>query len=374
MATIIILNEKNKLAILKIMIDINNHYSERLPKAFKIIQKTARFFNLSNGISVANDISISDAQRILKTAVNHHHTIHDFLTELLAYMLRSSKYGVYKKVDKLLERDDFEEYSERKEYKKYEEFLQREFQEEWNYVFNLLENIILWPATSLAGFLMFWPESPLNRNNWIVVDETQKEVTKNHKITKNKEIKATVSKQIPIKTEVQANANSKTKVNEKQFLNKNNMIAIDLGLSVMWGDRNLGSNSPERSGKIYTWTDAMKMKNGLDIAGQLLGKGWRLPTYQEIEELLSNRFKPCYSPYSFGIQVQGRNGNSIFLPASNIDLNTVSSTNGQYWSSTLDDEMSGYANQFRFDQRGVYGGSNKIDYKQSIRPVFDPYI
>ena len=38
------------------------------------------------------------------------------------------------------------------------------------------------------------------------------------------------------------------------------MIAIDLGLSVMWGDRNLGANSPDRPGRIYTWTDAMKMK------------------------------------------------------------------------------------------------------------------
>lgn len=152
------------------------------------------------------------------------------------------------------------------------------------------------------------------------------------------------------------------------------MKAVDLGLSVMWGDCNLGASSPERSGRIYTWTDATKKKNGLDLAGQMLGKGWRLPTYSEVEELLSNRFRPCYSPYSFGIQVQGRNGNSIFLPASNIDLNVVASTNGQYWSSTLETGMSGYASQFRFDQRGVYGGSNKIEYKQSIRPVFDPYI
>lgn len=155
---------------------------------------------------------------------------------------------------------------------------------------------------------------------------------------------------------------------------KNAMKAIDLGLSVMWGDRNLGASVPEKSGKIYTWTEATKLKNGLDLAGQMLGKGWRLPTYQEIEELLSNRFSPCYSPYCFGIQVKSWNGNSIFLPASNIDLNVVSSTNGQYWSSTLDHEMPGCANQFRFDQRGVYGGSNKIEYKQSIRPVFDPYI
>ena len=98
------------------------------------------------------------------------------------------------------------------------------------------------------------------------------------------------------------------------------MKAINLGLSVMWGDRNLGATSPERSGSIYTWAEATKLKNGMDLAGQMLGKGWRLPTYQEIEELLSNRFAPCHSPYSFGIQVFGRNGNSIFLPASTHSL------------------------------------------------------
>jgi hypothetical protein len=98
-----------------------------------------------------------------------------------------------------------------------------------------------------------------------------------------------------------------------------------------------------------------------------------LPTYEEVEELLSNRFSPCYSYFSFGIEVQGINGNSIFLPASQIDINGFSS-NGQYWAGTLDDENPGYATQFRFDKRGVWGGSNKIEYKQSIRPVFDPYI
>ena len=151
------------------------------------------------------------------------------------------------------------------------------------------------------------------------------------------------------------------------------MQAIDLGLSVMWADCNLGSNSPEKPGGLYTWTKATEMKNGLDIAGQMLGKGWRLPTYEEVEELLSNRFSPCYSYFSFGIKVHGINGNSIFLPASQIDINGFSS-NGQYWASSLDDEIPGYATQFRFDKRGVWGGSNKIEYKQSIRPVFDPYI
>ena len=39
------------------------------------------------------------------------------------------------------------------------------------------------------------------------------------------------------------------------------MKAINLGLSVMWGDRNLGASSPERSGSIYTWAEATKLKN-----------------------------------------------------------------------------------------------------------------
>lgn len=151
------------------------------------------------------------------------------------------------------------------------------------------------------------------------------------------------------------------------------MQAINLGLSVMWGDCNIGASSPEMSGRIFTWTDATKLQNGLDIAGQILGKGWRLHTYQEIEELFSNRFNQSYSRCGYGIQVHGRNGNSIFLPSTNIDLNTIS-TNGQYWSSTLDDENPGSACQFRFDKQGVYGGCNKIDCKQSIRPVFDPHL
>ena len=60
------------------------------------------------------------------------------------------------------------------------------------------------------------------------------------------------------------------------------MKAIDLGLSVMWGDCNLGASSPEKSGRIYTWTDATKKKNGLDLAILQLKMILSLPTNQEI--------------------------------------------------------------------------------------------
>ena len=155
---------------------------------------------------------------------------------------------------------------------------------------------------------------------------------------------------------------------------KRNIKAVDLGLSVMWGDRNLGAEATEMSGDYYSWTDATTLKNGLDIAGQILGKGWRLPTYREIEELCSNPFNPSYSRCGFGLEVHGKNGNSIFLPTTDIESPYVVSKLGLYWSSTLDTETPGCACQLRFDRIGAYGGCNKIDRKQLIRPVFDPYI
>ena len=223
MATIISLKEKEKLAILKIMVEINNHYSERLPKAFRVMKKTACFFNLPNGISIAYDMPISDAQKILKTVV-HQHDKHEFFTQLLAYMLRTSEYGVYKKIDKMedetidMSYNEYIKYIEGEEYARITELLQIEFQEEWSYVFNLLENIIHWTTTSaLAGFLMFWPESPLNRTNWIIVDENDN--VSNSKTTKDKGIKPIVNQQTSVKKEKQIISHTYSDMENKQFSN-----------------------------------------------------------------------------------------------------------------------------------------------------------
>lgn len=76
------------------------------------------------------------------------------------------------------------------------------------------------------------------------------------------------------------------------------MNKVDLGLSVLWCECNLGADNVESPGRLFTWYDAVKEINGLDLAGQKLGKGWRLPTYAEVEELLCNRFKPLFLPIS----------------------------------------------------------------------------
>lgn len=119
--------------------------------------------------------------------------------------------------------------------------------------------------------------------------------------------------------------------------------AVDLGLSVYWASCNLGAESPSEYGGYYAWGET-KTKNsytqenysyydnsikdyisiGNEISGTEydaatvnLGNDWRMPTKGEIEELINN----CSWEWTQlnnvnGYVITGKNGNSIFLPAS----------------------------------------------------------
>ena len=65
MAKTIYLNKEEKLAMLKIMININNRYNERLPNIFKTIQETAVLFNMPIETSGVDNMSVSEAQNII---------------------------------------------------------------------------------------------------------------------------------------------------------------------------------------------------------------------------------------------------------------------------------------------------------------------
>ena len=148
--------------------------------------------------------------------------------------------------------------------------------------------------------------------------------------------------------------------------------AIDLGLSVMWSDRNIGSNSPEDQGYFFAWgetepkssfgydnymcsgrecgTDADPIVSAsledisgtkFDAATVNLGDGWRMPTLLEIKELLNKcSWQWIERDGVLGYNVTGRNGNSIFLPAAGRRmgdaLNDVG-VFGRYWSSVIND-------------------------------------
>lgn len=109
--------------------------------------------------------------------------------------------------------------------------------------------------------------------------------------------------------------------------------AVDLGLSVKWGNKNLGAstytdlgnsyedydydylynNSPE----LFEWNGAELNlgKTKYDYAYMDLRENWRLPTTEEWMELRDNcKWEADIIDNTPGFRVKGPNGNSIFIP------------------------------------------------------------
>ena len=111
---------------------------------------------------------------------------------------------------------------------------------------------------------------------------------------------------------------------------------VDLGLMVKWATCNLGARCPEEYGNYYAWGEIEPKteyshtnsktysKHILDISNTYLYDaaksnweiGWRLPSKEEVEELIEkcNWYWTTQKDVK-GYRVVGPNGNSIFLPA-----------------------------------------------------------
>ena len=110
-----------------------------------------------------------------------------------------------------------------------------------------------------------------------------------------------------------------------------------------------------------------------DAATANLGSPWRMPTKVEIAELITK----CTWTWTTqdgveGYQVDGPNGNAIFLPAAGSREDSVlkdAGTRGNYWSSSLD---SADCTTARGDYFISSGGSSEKYYRYyglSVRPV-----
>ena len=176
---------------------------------------------------------------------------------------------------------------------------------------------------------------------------------------------------------------------------------VDLGLSVKWATMNVGANAPEEYGDYFAWGetepkdyydwDTYKWCNGSlrtltkyctdsnygtvdnkttleladDAAHANWGGTWRMPTFDEIKELLSN----CTWEWTTqngvnGYKVTGPSGNSIFMPAAGTRWSDgIDNENsfGGYWSSSLYPRINGcaYLLLFRYD------GSYEYEYNGS---------
>ena len=175
--------------------------------------------------------------------------------------------------------------------------------------------------------------------------------------------------------------------------------AIDLGLSVLWSDINLGATTPESFGEYFAWGETKPKEQyskdnymhydhsmnqyldiGEDISGTKydaahvnLGNGWRMPSNTELQELIKNcEWEWVKSGNTLGYKITGKNGNYIFLPAGGrILYSTVSSQNEwtEYWSSSERQKYKGDA--YLLVENGynpVVISSDKI-YGVPIRPV-----
>jgi len=137
--------------------------------------------------------------------------------------------------------------------------------------------------------------------------------------------------------------------------------AVDLGLSVRWADRNVGSDSPSQVGSLVGWGDptGKKMSQSLedylplryyltnrmntdisgteyDIATAQCGSKWRMPNRLEWQELIERcKWVKEYLDGVQGYRVTGPNGNSIFLPFTGIRFGEVVGNKecGCYWLS-----------------------------------------
>ena len=192
---------------------------------------------------------------------------------------------------------------------------------------------------------------------------------------------------------------------EQERIEKNtsNMVNgheyVDLGLpsGLKWATCNVGANKPEEYGNYYAWGETetkntytpensrtlykpMKDISGnsqYDAARVQWGGNWRMPTYDELNELRTYcEWTRITQNGVKGYKVVGPNGNSIFLPAagyrSDSSLCSVGSY-GRYWSSTPIESYDNYgAWIFRF-----YGGCKGVlqnVWRQdglTVRPVLE---
>lgn len=85
---------------------------------------------------------------------------------------------------------------------------------------------------------------------------------------------------------------------------------VDLGLSVLWSDRNYGSSSPEDQGLMLAFPEFASIENTFN--------GWRLPTIEEFEELLSVNPRKRQKIDNVCI-LHGDNGEHLLIPIEGID-------------------------------------------------------
>lgn len=181
---------------------------------------------------------------------------------------------------------------------------------------------------------------------------------------------------------------------------------VDLGLpsGILWASCNIGASSPSEIGDYFAWgekeskdaygwetyrlcrgsydsifkytkTDGKSvLESQDDVAKSVLGGEWRIPTKEDMEELVEEcEWKWTRENGHLGWKVIGPNNNFIFLPASGAASSyRIAGVNelGRYWTATRDDsDYSAYNLRFKDGTDTIVVVDDTRFYGRTIRPV-----
>ena len=190
---------------------------------------------------------------------------------------------------------------------------------------------------------------------------------------------------------------------------------VDLGLpsGTLWATHNIGANSPEEYGDYFAWGETSPKEvytvetykwGGYDSDGQFYlskynsisgygtidnknelepeddaayvnwGPEWRMPSPEQLQELISNcTWQWTQRSGVFGQLGTGPNGNTLFLPAAGIYYNSDSLLNGgligAYWLRTLNPSDDVNAKAIAMGEAGVDNGATLRAHGLTVRPV-----
>lgn len=176
--------------------------------------------------------------------------------------------------------------------------------------------------------------------------------------------------------------------------------AVDLGLSVKWASMNIGATKPEELGDSFYWgqTSASTSKDwhefalstlmshgyidsndnlcpSYDTATELWGNKWRMPTQEEVQELMDKcTWKKIEKNGTNVFLITGPNSNVIYMPVREYKSSYYygNDTESHYWTSTA--SSSAYSTSYylsldngSYKGKRLYGGGRSSE--MYIRPV-----
>lgn len=163
------------------------------------------------------------------------------------------------------------------------------------------------------------------------------------------------------------------------------VVAVDLGLSVLWADRNIGAATPQDPGDSFAWGESKTREAGAfaydyvfndieppvtltpeyDTATQLWGDDWRMPTTAEIKELFALAKEQVKEGDKIvGMTVSDGKGNSIYFPDDPND--TVLSM--RLWTSERSENDAVWAYCVDWPMNGSISNSRR-EYSHHVRAV-----